>query len=159
MNVVIIPIIAWIIIRNTAFSLRFFCNTGFVSNVTVQNVYFSNTQNVARIKTWQGGTGYVRNISYNGIGIVFPINLLITDQKTVSSCNNGWLLLVVCNISYYNSTTGCQTFMTKKKCNFICAWKFLSSCTWYSWDCFDRSILLPSQVSWYWSLLSWMIFS
>ena len=38
---------------------------GEVSNIVMRNIVFNQTQNAARIKTWQGGTGAVRNITYS----------------------------------------------------------------------------------------------
>jgi polygalacturonase len=46
---------------------------GSVSNVSFRNNIYNRTSNVARIKTWQGGCGTVKNISY--------YNLTVTDVK------------------------------------------------------------------------------
>eukprot|EP01147_Barroeca_monosierra_P010028 gene10028-2202_t len=86
------------------------CINGFVSNVTVQNVYFSNTQNVARIKTWQGGTGYVRNISYNGIVAHDTRGTVLIDQyycphsQHPEPCQNSTKAVKVIDITFHNVT-------------------------------------------------------
>ncbi|KAL1541594.1 galacturonan 1,4-alpha-galacturonidase [Salvia divinorum] len=51
-----------------------------VEGITVSNVLFKNTSNGARIKTWQGGRGYARDIHFEKLwfhGTVYPI---IIDQ-------------------------------------------------------------------------------
>ncbi|KAI5316742.1 hypothetical protein L3X38_036449 [Prunus dulcis] len=57
---------------------------------TVQNVYvrdssFSGTTNGARIKTWQGGSGYAKNITFEKITLDAAKNPIIIDQFY---CNN-----------------------------------------------------------------------
>ncbi|EFH45536.1 predicted protein [Arabidopsis lyrata subsp. lyrata] len=52
-----------------------------VQNVNVRHCTFSGTQNGARIKTWPGGRGFVKNILYENITLInanFPI---IIDQQ------------------------------------------------------------------------------
>ncbi|KAF5741984.1 polygalacturonase [Tripterygium wilfordii] len=52
-----------------------------VENIHVTNVSFTNTTNGARIKTWQAGRGYVRDISYKNCkfdSVNYPI---IIDQN------------------------------------------------------------------------------
>ncbi|KAI5316766.1 hypothetical protein L3X38_036473 [Prunus dulcis] len=57
---------------------------------TAQNVYvrdssFSGTTNGARIKTWQGGSGYAKNITFEKITLDAAKNPIIIDQFY---CNN-----------------------------------------------------------------------
>ena len=37
---------------------------GYVSNTTIENVRFVGSANGARIKTWRGGHGLVKNITF-----------------------------------------------------------------------------------------------
>ncbi|WRX31494.1 Glycoside hydrolase, partial [Theobroma cacao] len=51
-----------------------------VEEVHVRNSTFNGTQNGARIKTWTGGSGFARNISFDGIQLVNVQNPIIIDQ-------------------------------------------------------------------------------
>ncbi|KZO91806.1 glycoside hydrolase family 28 protein [Calocera viscosa TUFC12733] len=47
-----------------------------VSDVLVENVFFENTLYGARFKSWEGGTGLARNVTYRNIGlqnVTFPL--------------------------------------------------------------------------------------
>ncbi|KAL0717262.1 hypothetical protein Bca4012_066584 [Brassica carinata] len=59
--------------------------TASVEDVCVQNCNFRGTTNGARIKTWPGGTGYARRITFNGITLDNVENPIIIDQHY----NNG----------------------------------------------------------------------
>ena len=53
---------------------------GEVENVRFENIVFNGTRWCSRVKTWQGGTGFVRNITYNKVlmqGVDVP---LMIDQ-------------------------------------------------------------------------------
>ncbi|CAN8229263.1 unnamed protein product [Cochlearia groenlandica] len=52
-----------------------------VSDVQVSNCTFNNTKNGARIKTWMGGQGYARNISFENIKLINAENPIIIDQQ------------------------------------------------------------------------------
>ncbi|KAL0743259.1 hypothetical protein Bca4012_084772 [Brassica carinata] len=56
-----------------------------VEDVCVQNCNFRGTMNGARIKTWPGGSGYARRITFNGITLDNVENPIIIDQHY----NNG----------------------------------------------------------------------
>ncbi|XP_052185176.1 probable polygalacturonase At3g15720 [Diospyros lotus] len=56
-----------------------------VEEVHVTNCSFNGTRNGARIKTWQGGNGYARHISYQDIRLIAVANPIIIDQFY---CNN-----------------------------------------------------------------------
>ncbi|CAA7024024.1 unnamed protein product [Microthlaspi erraticum] len=56
-----------------------------VENVCVQNCNFRGTTNGARIKTWPGGSGYARKITFHGITLDNVENPIIIDQHY----NNG----------------------------------------------------------------------
>ncbi|PQP98696.1 putative polygalacturonase [Prunus yedoensis var. nudiflora] len=51
-----------------------------VVNVHVRDCSFSGTANEARIKTWQGGSGYARNIMFEKITLDGAQNSIIIDQ-------------------------------------------------------------------------------
>ncbi|PNX75026.1 polygalacturonase/glycoside hydrolase family protein, partial [Trifolium pratense] len=52
-----------------------------VEEVYVSNIIFTRTTNGARIKTWEGGSGYVRKITYKNITLVDVKNPVIIDQQ------------------------------------------------------------------------------
>ncbi|XP_047063973.1 polygalacturonase ADPG1-like [Lolium rigidum] len=51
-----------------------------VEHIDVRNVHFINTMNGARIKTWQGGRGYAKSISFTNINFTNVENPVIIDQ-------------------------------------------------------------------------------
>ncbi|XP_056694777.1 probable polygalacturonase At3g15720 [Spinacia oleracea] len=51
-----------------------------VEEIHVSNCTFNNTSNGARIKTWQGGSGYARKITYDNIILIDAKNPIIIDQ-------------------------------------------------------------------------------
>ncbi|WCJ34277.1 Pectin lyase-like superfamily protein [Euphorbia peplus] len=51
-----------------------------VDYVHVSNVTFEETQNGVRIKTWQGGRGYARHITFENIIVKNSYNSIIIDQ-------------------------------------------------------------------------------
>ncbi|KAI3995834.1 hypothetical protein MKX01_020369 [Papaver californicum] len=51
-----------------------------VEGVYVQNVHFTRTMNGARIKTWEGGHGFARKISFDQITLVEVYNPIVIDQ-------------------------------------------------------------------------------
>ncbi|KAF3453390.1 hypothetical protein FNV43_RR03830 [Rhamnella rubrinervis] len=61
-----------------------------VQDVRVYNCSFTGTQNGARIKTWQGGSGYAKKISFQKITLRAAENPIIIDQNYCAkdSCNN-----------------------------------------------------------------------
>ncbi|XP_050892428.1 probable polygalacturonase At3g15720 [Lathyrus oleraceus] len=52
-----------------------------VENIYVKNITFTGTTNGARIKTWIGGSGYARKISYEDIKLFGVKNPIIIDQQ------------------------------------------------------------------------------
>ncbi|KAJ6295471.1 hypothetical protein OIU76_027450 [Salix suchowensis] len=74
-----------------------------VEEVHVRNCSFTGTQNAARIKTWPGGSGYVRKISYEKITLVASKNPIIIDQHYcdgVRNCRNSSTSLQVSDVTY-----------------------------------------------------------
>ncbi|KAI4317375.1 hypothetical protein L6164_025247 [Bauhinia variegata] len=51
-----------------------------VEEIYVRNCNFTGTQNGARIKTWEGGSGYARKITFEDITLIAPKNPIIIDQ-------------------------------------------------------------------------------
>ncbi|XP_048492711.1 probable polygalacturonase At1g80170 isoform X2 [Beta vulgaris subsp. vulgaris] len=51
-----------------------------VRDVMVDGAYLSNTQNGVRIKTWQGGAGYVRRVTFKNVWMENVTNPIIVDQ-------------------------------------------------------------------------------
>ncbi|KAJ8431823.1 hypothetical protein Cgig2_027568 [Carnegiea gigantea] len=51
-----------------------------VEEIHVRNCTFKNSKNGARIKTWQGGSGYARKITFDDIPLVDVENPIIIDQ-------------------------------------------------------------------------------
>ncbi|CAI9267757.1 unnamed protein product [Lactuca saligna] len=59
-----------------------------VEGIYVRNCNFSGTQNGARIKTWQGGSGYARDITFEQITLHNVNNPILVDQYYCPSGNN-----------------------------------------------------------------------
>ncbi|XP_020215376.1 probable polygalacturonase At3g15720 [Cajanus cajan] len=60
-----------------------------VEHVRVYNCSFTGTTNGMRIKTWEGGSGYARNISFQHIILTNTSNPIIIDQKYSDLTNEG----------------------------------------------------------------------
>ncbi|CAH1414966.1 unnamed protein product [Lactuca virosa] len=66
-------------------------STGFVTAVVLDTAFLKGTTNGLRIKTWQGGSGYVRAIRYQNVQMVDVENPIIIDQfycDSPKSCKN-----------------------------------------------------------------------
>jgi polygalacturonase len=77
-------------------------NTTGVRNVVLRNINFVGTENGARIKTWQGGSGLVENISYidlkmEGVGLPLKINMYYC---TGGGCHNQTKGVTIRNILF-----------------------------------------------------------
>ncbi|KAM3705293.1 hypothetical protein ACB098_03G068200 [Castanea mollissima] len=74
-----------------------------VEEVYVNNCSFNGTLNGARIKTWQGGSGYARNIFFEQITLVDVKNPIIIDQFYCNGehdCDNETSSVQVSNVTY-----------------------------------------------------------
>ncbi|XP_056167634.1 probable polygalacturonase At3g15720 [Syzygium oleosum] len=95
-----------------------------VENVTVQNCTLKGTMTGVRIKTWQGGNGYARKISFNKIRFFRVNNPIIIDQyycPTKVNCQNKTSGIRVSDISY-SAIYG--TLVTDKVINLSCDQNF-----------------------------------
>ncbi|CAO2837638.1 unnamed protein product [Amaranthus hypochondriacus] len=75
-----------------------------VSNVTVTNCIIKHSDNGVRIKTWQGGSGSVSRITFDGIHMDTVRNPIIIDQYYClsSSCSNQTSAVSINTITYSN---------------------------------------------------------
>ncbi|XP_076895094.1 putative polygalacturonase At3g15720 [Bidens hawaiensis] len=92
-----------------------------VEGIKVQNCTFSGTTNGARIKTWQGGSGYARDITFENIILHNVENPIIIDQfycPNKHDCPKKPSALKVSDISY-KSFFG--TSSSRNALNFDCS--------------------------------------
>ncbi|KAJ4981331.1 hypothetical protein NE237_032168 [Protea cynaroides] len=92
-----------------------------VEDISVVVARFMNTTNGARIKTWQGGSGYARNISFEQINFANVENPIIIDQnycKVKGACKEQPTGVQISNVTYRGIT---GTTITKVAVNFNCS--------------------------------------
>ncbi|TMW89531.1 hypothetical protein EJD97_017075 [Solanum chilense] len=92
-----------------------------VHNVCVDGAYFSNTENGVRIKTWQGGRGYVRRISFMNVWMENVSNPIIIDQYYCDSpfpCPNQTSGIHIQSVSFIGIR---GTSATKNAIKFACS--------------------------------------
>lgn len=78
-----------------------------VEGVTLDNARISNAQNGVRIKTWQGGTGYVRDVRFSNVLVEGVDHPIIIDQFYCDSrtpCQNQSTNVQVSDVMYRNIT-------------------------------------------------------
>ncbi|KAL4570190.1 hypothetical protein LXL04_025841 [Taraxacum kok-saghyz] len=66
-------------------------STGFVTAIDLDTAFLKGTTNGLRIKTWQGGSGYVRAVRYRNVQMMDVANPIIIDQfycDSPKSCKN-----------------------------------------------------------------------
>ncbi|KAJ6896081.1 Polygalacturonase QRT2 [Populus alba x Populus x berolinensis] len=76
-----------------------------VSNVFVNRATLSGTTNGVRIKTWQGGSGYARNIVFQNVVMRNVTNPIIIDQNYCdqdSPCEEQTSAVQISNVMYRN---------------------------------------------------------
>ncbi|TKY49602.1 Polygalacturonase protein [Spatholobus suberectus] len=76
-----------------------------VSNVFVNRATLTGTTNGVRIKTWQGGSGYARNIKFVNIAMRNVTNPIIVDQNYCDQdepCHEQDSAVQLSNIAYQN---------------------------------------------------------
>ncbi|XP_058099864.1 probable polygalacturonase At1g80170 [Magnolia sinica] len=92
-----------------------------VENVHVSGVVLNRTSNGVRIKTWQGGMGYARNIVFEDISVNEADRPIIIDQYYCDAdeqCKNQTSAVKVSNITY-NRIFG--TSQRSNAINFACS--------------------------------------
>ncbi|KAK4803002.1 hypothetical protein SAY86_001205 [Trapa natans] len=80
-------------------------SAAYVSNVLVNRARISGTTNGVRIKTWQGGSGYAKNIVFQNIVMRNVSNPIIIDQNYCDQeepCHQQASAVQVSNIVYKN---------------------------------------------------------
>ncbi|XP_073288285.1 probable polygalacturonase At1g80170 [Primulina huaijiensis] len=96
-------------------------STGIVERVVLDNAFIRGTTNGLRIKTWQGGSGYVRSIRYQNVRMDNVSNPIIIDQfycDSPTTCQNQTSAVEISQIMYRNIT---GTSKTKKAMKFACS--------------------------------------
>ncbi|KAH9742274.1 Pectin lyase-like superfamily protein [Citrus sinensis] len=75
-----------------------------VSKITVRDVTMHNTMTGVRIKTWQGGSGLVQQVTFSNIQVNNVKSPIVIDQYYCekSSCHNESSAVQVSNIAYVN---------------------------------------------------------
>ncbi|KAF7825781.1 polygalacturonase [Senna tora] len=75
-----------------------------VSNVTVRDITLQNTLTGVRIKTWQGGSGSVRDVMFSNIQVSGVETPILIDQYYCeqSKCKNASSAVAVSDIHYTN---------------------------------------------------------
>eukprot|EP00045_Choanoeca_perplexa_P004735 m.40201 g.40201 ORF g.40201 m.40201 type:complete len:411 (+) comp12732_c0_seq1:36-1268(+) len=82
--------------------------TGVVTDVTFRNLTFVNTQNVARIKTWQGGHGHVSNITYDTLrtdktrNTIFVTQYYCPHSQHSAPCKNATAAVNITKLTFRN---------------------------------------------------------
>ncbi|KAK4748931.1 hypothetical protein SAY87_015517 [Trapa incisa] len=92
-----------ILIKNSV--IRTDNSAAYVSNVLVNRARISGTTNGVRIKTWQGGSGYAKNIVFQNIVMRNVSNPIIIDQNYCDQeepCHQQASAVQVSNIVYKN---------------------------------------------------------
>ncbi|XVF79631.1 hypothetical protein PTKIN_Ptkin15bG0004600 [Pterospermum kingtungense] len=80
-------------------------SAAYVSNVIVNKATLSGTTNGVRIKTWQGGSGYAKNIKFQNIVMHNVSNPIIIDQNYCDQqkpCSEQVSAVQVSNVLYQN---------------------------------------------------------
>ncbi|XP_062218095.1 probable polygalacturonase At1g80170 [Phragmites australis] len=76
-----------------------------VENVVLDTARISRAQNGVRIKTWQGGAGYVRNVRFSNVVVEDVDHPIIIDQfycDSMNPCHNQTSNVQVSNVAYRN---------------------------------------------------------
>ncbi|WCJ38465.1 Pectin lyase-like superfamily protein [Euphorbia peplus] len=96
-------------------------STAIVTKVVVDTAFLKETTNGLRIKTWQGGNGYVRGIRFENIRMDDVANPIIIDQFYCDSpkeCQNQTSAVKISEVMYRNVT---GTTKSAKAMKFACS--------------------------------------
>jgi len=94
---------------------------GTVTAVVLETAFLKNTTNGLRIKTWQGGNGYVKGVRFENVVMQDVANPIIIDQfycDSPSTCQNQTSAVHISEIMYRNIT---GTTKSSKAINFKCS--------------------------------------
>ncbi|KAL6568065.1 hypothetical protein OROHE_003749 [Orobanche hederae] len=86
-------------------SLGKYNSTSSVEDVTVSVAFLFNTENGVRIKTWQGGSGFARKITFENIWMKNVSNPIIIDQyycDSLVTCLNQTLAVSIDSVTFRN---------------------------------------------------------
>ncbi|KAJ4974781.1 hypothetical protein NE237_007955 [Protea cynaroides] len=96
-------------------------STGIVSNVVLDTAFLRETTNGVRIKTWQGGSGYVRSVRFDNVRMEDVKNPIIIDQfycDSPKTCKNQTSAVQISQIMYRNIS---GTTTSEKAMQFACS--------------------------------------
>ncbi|XVF24804.1 hypothetical protein REPUB_Repub13aG0159300 [Reevesia pubescens] len=92
-----------------------------VNEIRVEHCIFNATQNGARIKTWQGGSGFARMIVFKNISLINAYNPIIIDQYYCipgKTCKNQKSAVELSSITF---TGFCGTSMSEEAIKLSCS--------------------------------------
>ncbi|KAL2467589.1 Pectin lyase-like superfamily protein [Forsythia ovata] len=96
-------------------------STGIVEKVVLDNAFLRGSTNGLRIKTWQGGSGYVRAVRYQNVMMQDVSNPIIIDQfycDSPTSCQNQTSAVAISQIMYRNIS---GTSRSQRAMKFACS--------------------------------------
>uniref|UniRef100_A0A2C9UU84 endo-polygalacturonase n=3 Tax=Manihot esculenta TaxID=3983 RepID=A0A2C9UU84_MANES len=96
-------------------------STGIVTKVVLDTAFLKEATNGLRIKTWQGGNGYVRGIRFENVRMEDVANPIIIDQfycDSPKACQNQTSAVKISEIMYRNIT---GTTKSAKAMKFACS--------------------------------------
>ncbi|CAF2194240.1 unnamed protein product [Brassica rapa] len=96
-------------------------STATVSAIVLDTAVLKNTTNGLRIKTWQGGNGYVKGVRFENVEMHDVANPIIIDQfycDSPSTCQNQTSAVHITEIMYRNIT---GTTKSKNAIKFACS--------------------------------------
>ncbi|GAB2280478.1 hypothetical protein Dimus_015105 [Dionaea muscipula] len=96
-------------------------STGIVTKVVLNGAFLRNTTNGLRIKTWQGGSGYVKAVLFENVRMQDVANPIIIDQfycDSPTTCVNQTSAVQVSEVMYQNIS---GTTTSKDGMRFACS--------------------------------------
>ncbi|CAN7133859.1 unnamed protein product [Brassica rapa subsp. narinosa] len=96
-------------------------STGIVTNVVLDTAFLKETTNGLRIKTYQGGSGYVQDVRFTNVQMQDVSNPILIDQfycDNPTSCQNQTSAVKISQIMYRNIT---GTTKSEKAIKFACS--------------------------------------
>ncbi|XP_019069062.1 probable polygalacturonase At1g80170 isoform X2 [Solanum lycopersicum] len=96
-------------------------SVGIVTGIVLDNAFLRGTTNGLRIKTWQGGSGYVRAVRFQNVRMQDVSNPIIIDQfycDSPKSCQNQTSAVEISEIVYRNVS---GTSKSQKAIKFACS--------------------------------------